>query len=75
MDGIPYTLQWAAPFPSKLPLAMVGSRPTSNTWFLGPTRVHSRKGISIGSAFLAGLTVAADRQTMLLHLFRPHLCT
>jgi len=49
MDGIPYTLQWAAPSRSKLPLPM-GSGQPSNAHFLGPTRVHNPNGISIGSA-------------------------
>ena len=43
---------------------------SSNTWFLGPTRVHNPMGISIGSAVIAGLTMvtdrATDRQTTLL---------
>jgi len=55
----PYTLQWAAPSPKKLPFRM-GSRPSSNTWFLGPTRVHNPNGISIRSAVFAGIT---DRAT------------
>ena len=33
--------------PSKLPLAVEGSGPPSNTWFLGPTRVLNPNGISI----------------------------
>jgi len=32
----PYTLQWDAPFPSKLPLPMGGSGPPSNNASLGP---------------------------------------
>ena len=35
----------------------------SNTWFLGPTRVHDPNGISIGSAVFAGLTSVTDRPT------------
>ena len=49
--------------PSKLPLPMGGSGPPSNTWFLGPTRVHNPNGISIGSAVFAGLTSVTDRPT------------
>jgi len=36
-DRVSYTLQWAAPSPSKLPLPIGGSGPQSNTWFPGPT--------------------------------------
>ena len=39
--------------------------PPSNTctWFLGPTRVHVRKGTSIGAAVFARLTNVSNRQT------------
>jgi len=47
MDGSPYTLKLATPYPSKLPLPM-GILTPSNTWFLGPTRIHNPNGISIG---------------------------
>jgi len=50
-------------FPLKIALSHRGSRLPSNTWFLGPTRVHNPKGISIGSAVFAGLTIATERQT------------
>jgi len=41
-----------------------GSRPPSNTWFLGPTWVSNPNGISIGSAFLQGSrTWPTDWQT------------
>jgi len=36
----PYTLQWAAPFPSKLPFRKENWTP-SNTWFPVPTGVHN----------------------------------
>jgi len=39
------------------------SGPPSNTWFLGPTRVHIPDGISIGSAVFPGLMVVTDRPT------------
>jgi len=32
-------------------------------WFLGPTQVNIPKGITIGSAAFAGLTVVTDRPT------------
>ena len=35
----------------------------SNSWFLGPTRVHNPNGISISSAVFVGLTIVTDRQT------------
>jgi len=60
-------------FPSKLPLRMGISGLPSNTCFLGPTRVHNRNGVSIGSAVVfAGFTIVTDqptdRQTMLFRL-------
>jgi len=39
-----------------------GSGSPSNTWFLGPTQVHSSESISIGSAVSSGLMDSA-RQT------------
>jgi len=54
------------PFPLKIAPSHGGSGPPSNTWFLGPTRVHNPNGISIGSAVFAGLTSVTDRQTTLL---------
>ena len=63
----------ARPFsPSKLPLCVWGSGPPSNTWFLGPTRVHIPHGISISPAiFLRAHN--RDQQTILLH--RLHLAS
>jgi len=67
-----YTLQWAAPPPSKLSFRMGGSGLPSKTWFLGPTWVYNPNGISIGSVVFAGLTTdrqtdrPTDRQTTLL---------
>jgi len=52
-----------APFPLKIALHMGRSGPPSNTWFLGPTRVHIPNDISIGSAIIAWLTIVTDRQT------------
>jgi len=40
-----------------------GCEPPSNTWFRGPTQIHSPNSISIGSAVFAGLTIVSDRQT------------
>jgi len=52
----PYTLQWDAPFPSKLLLPMGGRIWTpSNTWFPGLTQVLNPNGIMTGSAVFAGL--------------------
>ena len=51
------------PFPPQNCPFPWGSRPPSNTWFLGPTRVQNPNGISIGSAVFAGLTSVRDRQT------------
>jgi len=79
MDGIPYTLQWADPFPSILPLPM-GIWTRTNTRFLGPTRVHNPKDISVGSTIFAGLhdrDRPTDRQTdhavSVLTLITPQL--
>ena len=47
----PYTLQWA-PLSSKIDPSHGGSRPPSNTWFLGSIRAHKPNGISIGSPVL-----------------------
>jgi len=55
-DGIPYTLQSAAPSHGE-------SGPPPNTWFLGPTWGHKPKGISIVSAVFAGLMIVTDQQT------------
>ena len=41
----PDTSQLASLFPSKLPLPMCGSGPSSNTWFLGPTQIHNLNDI------------------------------
>jgi len=35
-----------------------------NTWFLGPTRVHTPNGISIGSAVFVGIKVVSNRHTV-----------
>ena len=43
------------------PFLCWGSGPCSNTWFLGPTRVHTPKGTSIGSSAFVGLTVVTHR--------------
>jgi len=40
-----------------------GDLDPSNTWFLGPTRVHNSNDISIHSAVSAGLTIVTDRPT------------
>jgi len=55
MDGIPYTLQWAAPSPSQKCPFPWGSELPSNTWFPGLTRVHNPKDISIGKAVLQAM--------------------
>jgi len=59
----PYTLQWAALSPWKLPLLMEWSSPPSNICFLWLTQVLNPNGILISSAIFAGLTSVADRQT------------
>jgi len=49
--------------PSKLRIYVWASEPSSNTWFLGPTRVHISNGILIGSAIFAWLMVVTHRPT------------
>jgi len=61
--GCPYTIQWDANSPPKLPLPMGGFGPPSNTWLAGPTQVLNPNGSSIGAAVFAGLTSVTDRQT------------
>jgi len=51
---IPYTIEWAAPFPLKIAVVHGGSRPPSNKCFLEPTRVHNPNGILISLAVLHG---------------------
>ena len=69
-----YTLQWAAPFPSKLPSPWTIWTP-SKIWFIEPTRVHSPNGVLIGSAVFGRLTIVTDRQTIRYSVCnnRPHL--
>jgi len=40
------------PFPLKFPIRLLQSGPTSNTWFLGSTRVQNPNSVSSGSAIL-----------------------
>ena len=57
-------MSWSSRFwSSKLPLHVWGSRPPSNTWFLGPTRLHICHGISIVQ-HLAQITAKALYFTM-----------
>ena len=59
-----------APFPSKLLLRVWGSGPASNTWFIGPTRVHIPNSLASGQPFLQahGRDRPIDRQTTLRHM-------
>jgi len=52
----PYTLQWAAPFPLKIALALGRSGLPCNTCVLWPTTLSIPNGILIGLAILALLT-------------------
>jgi len=60
MLGSLYTLQWIAHFPFKIAPLHGGSKPQSNAWFIGPTRVHIPNDTSIGSAVFAGLTIVTE---------------
>ena len=59
-----HVLGWPL-FALKIAPSCMGSGPPSNTWFLGPIRVHNPKGISMGSAVFAGPTIVTntDRPT------------
>jgi len=63
-DSIPHTLQWdTLLFQNR---SFPWGHPDPHliyTWFLGPTRLYNPKGISIGSAVYAELTIMADWQT------------
>ena len=59
--------------PTKLPF-LRGSKPSPNTWFLGPTGVHIPNNISVGSCVSARLMVATNGQTDRQH--RPrYICS
>jgi len=60
--GLTMLFQWARK-PLKLPLSLHGSGTPSNTWICRPTQVIHPNGISIGSAFLAGLMNVTNRHT------------
>jgi len=47
----------------KIAPSLGGSGRPSNTWFLGPIRVHNPNDISFGSSIVAQLTTVTDRQT------------
>ena len=62
-------------------LLLVRPGSPSNTWFLGPSRVHNPNGISIGTAASVALTVVSNRQTMMLQaacklyaMVHPSIC-
>ena len=47
----------------KCPLPVGRSAPSSNTWVLQSTQVHTANGIFIGSAIFAGCTNVSNRET------------
>jgi len=51
-----------------------GSGPlgSANTWFLGPSHVHHRSGISVSSAVFVGLTIVTGRPHYSICNNRPH---
>jgi len=59
------------------PLSVYGSGPPPNVWFPEPTRVHTPRSTSIGSAVLQGSHARfpedTHRQTTLNYNSRPHL--
>jgi len=56
----PPDMSWAGHFPLKIAPLCAGIWNPSNTWFLGPTRVHNPNGTSISSAVVAGLTIMTE---------------
>jgi len=62
-QGVPILYNGPPLFPSNLPFCVGRSRPPSNTWFLGPTRVHNPNNISISSAVFARLKITTNWQT------------
>ena len=69
----PYTLQWNAPFPSKLPLSMGRSGPLSHTWYLGP-REPSTQTASLSGSLMWQVDRQTDRPHHSVGNNRPHLC-
>jgi len=61
-ESLYFTMDRPSP-PLKSDPSHGGSGPPSNTWFLGPTRLQIPNGISVSSAFFAGLTIVTDRPT------------
>jgi len=58
----PNAFRWAGQ-PLKLLIAVGGSQPPSNAWFLGHTQVYPPISISIGSATFVKLTNVINRHT------------
>jgi len=56
-------LSFADNVPLKITLSRRRYWPPSNTWFHGPTRVYTTRGISIVSAVFARIKTVTDRQT------------
>jgi len=50
-------------FPPQIAPSYGGSGPPSNTWFLGPTQVHTLSRILIGLAIFARLKIVTDQPT------------
>ena len=62
-DGILYILQWAAPFPSKLPLPMGDMDPDLVRGSLGPPESRTQMASRSVQPFFARLTAVTDRLT------------
>ena len=64
------TVSWLLLFALKNTPSCTGTWTPSNTWFIGPTQVHSPNGISIGSVAFAGrCTCKLSRHSPFLGLF------
>jgi len=65
---------WASHFLPQIALSSVGIWTPSNTWFLGPTRVHIPNAILIGSAVFAQLTAQSPYILQWAAIVPPQNC-
>ena len=75
---VPYAFSGLRPVPQNCPIPW-GFGPAPDTWFPGPTLVHTFTGTSIGSVVFAGLTVVTreTHRPRYIHVCsnRPRICT
>jgi len=78
LQSVPVLYSGRPLFSSKLPLCMEGSGFSHNIWLLEPTWLHYLNGISISSAFFAGLSTVdrpADHTTRSVRIGRIYVRT